>query len=72
MIKPSGRYYLALSAHLEILDFFWEIADDQTISSYFKSYLFEPWLKSYTDDESPKLHQLWLEAFEEAQQAALT
>ena len=68
-MTPKQKHYFALVEHLERISFFLGLLKDDTISSYFKKKLVEPWLESVLDSDSPNLHRLFLEAVEDARKA---
>ena len=68
-MTPKQKHYFALLEHHERMSFFLGLLKDNTISSYFKKKLVEPWLESVLDNDSPNLHQLYLEAVEAAREA---
>jgi len=65
-MTPRQKHYFALLDHRERMSFFLGLLKDDSISSYFKKKLVEPWLESVLDIDSPNLRQLYLEAVEDA------
>ena len=69
-MTPRQKHHFELQDHRERMSFFLLLLKDNTISSYFKKKLVEPWLESVLDIDSPNLHRLYLEAVEDARKAA--
>ena len=69
-MTTAQKYHFELQDHRERLSFFLGLLKDDSISSYFKKKLVEPWLESVLDVDTPILHQLYSEAVEGARKAA--
>ena len=69
-MTTAQKYHFELQDHRERMSFFLGLLKDDSISSYFKKKLVEPWLESVLDVDAPILNRLFVEAVEDARKAA--